>query len=67
MDIKEFTSYSNEGSTCQENGISNKDIAVLAIGTGAITATKKASMNEVLQKQVSRSEERRVGQECRSR
>lgn len=53
MDIKEFTSYSNEGSTCQENGISNKDIAVLAIGTGAITATRRASRNKLLQKHVS--------------
>lgn len=52
MDIKEFTSYSNEGSTCQEKGIGNKDIAVLAIGTGAITATRRASRNKLLQKHV---------------
>ena len=29
MDIKEFTSYSNEGSTCQDNGISFRKVEKL--------------------------------------
>ena len=47
MEIKEFITGSSE-----ENGIGNRDIAVFAIGTGAITATKRASRNKLLQKHV---------------
>ena len=50
MEIKNFTTCSHEGSAFCEKGIGNKKIAVFAIGTGAITATKKASRNKLLQK-----------------
>ncbi len=50
MEIKEFITCSSEGSVFLENGIDNRDIAVFAIGTGAITATRRASRNKLLQK-----------------
>ncbi len=52
MVIKNFTTCSHEGSAFQEKGNSNRKIAVFAIGTGAITATKKASRNKLLQKHI---------------
>lgn len=50
MKITNFTTCSHDGAAFHENGVGNKEIAVFAIGTGAITATKKASRNKLLQK-----------------